>query len=148
MDRVAQQATVHGVARVGHDLATKPPEKTLRARCWWSSKYQTIWGLCYKEESGNNQIRLNGLDGPFHPKSLWFYELCRNLRGLALPPQLTEGSILHTCDTLCVWHSCVIYFTNIHLDDTHKESISRGSCMSSEKQGRGQNYFFATYLLV
>ena len=25
MDRGAQQATVHGLARVGHDLATKPP---------------------------------------------------------------------------------------------------------------------------
>ena len=25
MDRRAWQATVHGVARVGHDLATKPP---------------------------------------------------------------------------------------------------------------------------
>ena len=25
MDRVASQATVHGVSRVGHDLATKPP---------------------------------------------------------------------------------------------------------------------------
>ena len=25
MDREAWQATVHGVTRVGHDLATKPP---------------------------------------------------------------------------------------------------------------------------
>ena len=25
MDREAWQATVHGIARVGHDLATKPP---------------------------------------------------------------------------------------------------------------------------
>ena len=25
MDRGAQQATVHGVSRVGHELATKPP---------------------------------------------------------------------------------------------------------------------------
>ena len=25
MDRGAWQATVHGVSRVGHDLATKPP---------------------------------------------------------------------------------------------------------------------------
>ena len=29
MDRGAWQATVHGVARVGHDLATKPPPPTL-----------------------------------------------------------------------------------------------------------------------
>ena len=26
VDRGAWQATVHGIARVGHDLATKPPE--------------------------------------------------------------------------------------------------------------------------
>ena len=30
MDRGAWQATVHGVARVGHDLATKPPPPYLR----------------------------------------------------------------------------------------------------------------------
>ena len=29
MDRGAWRATTHGVARVGHDLATKPPPKTL-----------------------------------------------------------------------------------------------------------------------
>ena len=29
MDREAWQATVHGVARVGHDLATKPPQLEL-----------------------------------------------------------------------------------------------------------------------
>ena len=28
-DRGAWQATVHGVARVGHDLATKPPPRCL-----------------------------------------------------------------------------------------------------------------------
>ena len=28
MDRGAWQATVHGVARVGHDLATNPPKAT------------------------------------------------------------------------------------------------------------------------
>ena len=27
MDREAWQATVHGVARVGHDLASKPPAR-------------------------------------------------------------------------------------------------------------------------
>jgi len=27
MDRGAWQATVHGVTRVGHNLATKPPQK-------------------------------------------------------------------------------------------------------------------------
>ena len=29
MDRAAWQATVHGVTRVGHDLATKPPQTPL-----------------------------------------------------------------------------------------------------------------------
>ena len=28
MDRGAWQATIHGVARVGHNLATKPPQRT------------------------------------------------------------------------------------------------------------------------
>ena len=28
MDRGAWRATVHGVARVGHNLATKPPQQT------------------------------------------------------------------------------------------------------------------------
>ena len=30
MDRGAWQATVHGVTRVGHNLATKPPQKNLQ----------------------------------------------------------------------------------------------------------------------
>ena len=29
MDRAAWQATVHGVARVGHDFSTKPPPPPL-----------------------------------------------------------------------------------------------------------------------
>jgi len=32
MDRGTWQATIHGVARVGHDLATKPPPPSYR-RC-------------------------------------------------------------------------------------------------------------------
>ena len=38
MDRGAWQATVQGVARVGHDLATKPPTTTTTHHCrlpWW-----------------------------------------------------------------------------------------------------------------
>jgi len=30
MDRGAWQATIHGVARVGHDLATKPPSLEMK----------------------------------------------------------------------------------------------------------------------
>ena len=33
MDRGAWWATVHGVARVGHDLETKPPPKTISPFC-------------------------------------------------------------------------------------------------------------------
>ena len=33
MDRGACQATVHGVARVGHDLVTKPPPPFLYTSC-------------------------------------------------------------------------------------------------------------------
>ena len=36
MDRGAWQATVHGVTRVGHDLATKPPPPP-------NSDYQSMW---------------------------------------------------------------------------------------------------------
>ena len=35
MDRGAWQAIVHGVTRVGHDLATKPP--------YCNSLYSTLW---------------------------------------------------------------------------------------------------------
>jgi len=44
MDRGALRATVHGVARVGHDLATKPPpppppppNNSIKGLPWWSS---------------------------------------------------------------------------------------------------------------
>ena len=40
MDRGALRATVHGVARVGHDLATKPPpppNNSINGLPWWSS---------------------------------------------------------------------------------------------------------------
>ena len=40
MDRGAWQATVHGVARVGHDLVTKPPNQPPNIRvqiCLWTS---------------------------------------------------------------------------------------------------------------
>ena len=33
MDREAWQATVRGIARVGHDLATKPPPPTIMSHC-------------------------------------------------------------------------------------------------------------------
>ena len=33
MDRGAWQATVHGVARVGHDLVIKPPPTTTVSLC-------------------------------------------------------------------------------------------------------------------
>ena len=38
MDRGAWQATVHGVTRVGHDLATKPPPCEKYIFCKWQPK--------------------------------------------------------------------------------------------------------------
>ena len=35
MDREAWQATVHGVARVGHNLATKPPPGLIEKLAFW-----------------------------------------------------------------------------------------------------------------
>ena len=40
MDRGAWQATVHGIARVGHNLATKPPPPSL-----WQLGMDTAIGL-------------------------------------------------------------------------------------------------------
>ena len=44
MDRGAWQATVHGVARVGHDLATKPPP------------YIYTRGYIYMKTQDNNRL--------------------------------------------------------------------------------------------
>ena len=38
MDRGAWQAMVHGVARVGHDLATKPPPPTVSINVYKSPR--------------------------------------------------------------------------------------------------------------
>ena len=35
MDRGAWQAVVHGVARVGHDLVTKPTPGPIYGLAWW-----------------------------------------------------------------------------------------------------------------
>ena len=35
MDRGAWQATVHGVSRVEHNLATKPPPPVYTCQCYW-----------------------------------------------------------------------------------------------------------------
>ena len=75
MDRGAWQDIVHGVARVGHDLATKPPplkeeelkkrERTLWARISLSlspSPHASLHPLCFgnhKEEKGREEDRLN-----------------------------------------------------------------------------------------
>ena len=36
MDRAAWQATVHGVARIGHNLVTKPPPVKLKFYIWFT----------------------------------------------------------------------------------------------------------------
>ena len=38
MDRGAWRARVHGVARVGHDLATKPPTMDANGTSGWSPR--------------------------------------------------------------------------------------------------------------
>ena len=38
MDREAWQATVHGVARVGHGLATKPPPGLIEKLAFWQKR--------------------------------------------------------------------------------------------------------------
>ena len=64
MDRGAWQATVHGVARVRHDLVTKPPPPTVNLECalkfgflimtvihlsalHWEHKCEKLLFLCY-----------------------------------------------------------------------------------------------------
>ena len=49
MDRRAWWAMIHGVARVRHDLVTKPPPATLnthRMGCCWSSSFRTLATWC------------------------------------------------------------------------------------------------------
>ena len=47
MDRGALQATVHGITRVGHDLATKPlPPRLNAGSCGTSIQ----WGWCSEKE--------------------------------------------------------------------------------------------------
>ena len=46
MDRGAWQATVHGVARVGHNLATKPPPNILSYPTSTNSKKESINSTC------------------------------------------------------------------------------------------------------
>ena len=58
MDRGAQQATVHGVPRVGHNLATKlPPSKNSRA--FFANVHETFTTTDYI--LGHKIIYLRGL---------------------------------------------------------------------------------------
>jgi len=48
MDRGASQATVHGIARVRHDLATKPPPMVLQYDfCSTLKLFSIAWFLTY-----------------------------------------------------------------------------------------------------
>ena len=44
MDRVAWQATVHGVTKVGHDLVTKPPPPPFK----YIQFYLSLMSACAK----------------------------------------------------------------------------------------------------
>ena len=60
MGRGAWQATVHGVARVGHDLATKPqwPERNCKAVYYGSREgwRQRDLVLCTLKNTGNFKL--------------------------------------------------------------------------------------------
>ena len=60
IDRRAWQATVHGVARVGHDLATKPqwPERNCKAVYYGSREgwRQRELVLCTLKNTGNFKL--------------------------------------------------------------------------------------------
>ena len=43
MDRGAWQATVHGIPRVGHNLATKPPWKEDCHTAWMGREFEGEW---------------------------------------------------------------------------------------------------------
>ena len=46
MDRGAWQATIHGVARVGHDLTTNPPPLLYSLHCPQIQKKFLPWMAC------------------------------------------------------------------------------------------------------
>ena len=65
MDRGAWQATVHGITRVRHDLATKPPPPQSRQppgdSKWSQDPSARVEASCY-ETKGNKVERLLRLD--------------------------------------------------------------------------------------
>ena len=67
MDRGAWQGTVHGVARVGHNLATKPPKPSCLRGLSWGRKWlkadtqqRVCPGLCGSSDKG---LKLGGWGG-------------------------------------------------------------------------------------
>ena len=73
MDRGAWQATVHGLARVGHDLATKPPplrdpeKKSFQpSYCLLNVKHTLLFRIVYKMGRTSSLLAYN----------LWKKSLC------------------------------------------------------------------------
>ena len=56
MDRGAWQATVHGIARVGHDVATKPPSPPLSVALHLSSALSVINVPSRKKHKQKNYV--------------------------------------------------------------------------------------------
>ena len=85
MDRGAWQATVHGVARAGHDLATKlPPIFSSRVHLFpfLRGQFLELWQLTSWVQSGHHAINF----------STWYFILVSIriwLRILSLAPEKT-----------------------------------------------------------
>ena len=65
MDRGACQATVHGVARVGHGLATKPPPHEPMVSLMLSFSSLHTSSLDHQENLGRTQTVLNNYSERF-----------------------------------------------------------------------------------
>ena len=107
MDRGAWQATIHGVARVGHDLATKPPLRQISLKCVWAFAGSVVeTASCFFswwQWRGAGLWRPWVLHTKFVQLSLAHGEItlpCSHqtwvIHGLALPNQVWEGVMVVT----------------------------------------------------
>ena len=99
MDRGAWQATIHGITRVGHDLATKPPPYLLPTSAGSlkkqeSSRKTSISALLTMSKSLTVWITINC--GKFWKRweyqTTWpaFWEICMQVRKQQLEPDMEQ----------------------------------------------------------
>ena len=79
MDRGAKQATVHGVTRVGHNLATKPPpplhpgSKSACSCTWGHTERSRVWGERKRDTETKRERKENYWQHPSFPLGrLWW----------------------------------------------------------------------------